>query len=154
MSLLIGAPFHDAHVNYVVTGPGKFGAFAAFIIEVIIAFAMMTMILSTSNHPRLKAYTGTIAGIFVMSFVILSGPISGFSMNPARTIASAIPSGMFRSFWIYMTAPFVGFGLAAFIYKSLYGNVICAKMYHSHSYRCIFDCGYCKHETQEIEFKR
>lgn len=146
MSLLIGNPFHDSHVNYVITEPGKLGVGAAFIIEVFIAFCMMTMVLTTSNHPKLKNYTGAIAGFFVMCFVILSGPISGFSMNPARTLASAVPSGMYPSFWIYMTAPFIGFGIAAFIYKSLHGKVMCAKMHHSDHYRCIFNCGYCKHE--------
>lgn len=148
MALLIGNPFHDSHVNYVTTVPGKFGEMGAFMIEVIIAFIMLTMVLTTSNNPRLKNYTGAIAGFFVMSFVILSGPISGFSMNPARTIASAVPSGMYSSFWIYMTAPFIGFGLAAFIYKSLHGNVICAKMHHSDHYLCIFNCGYCQHQPE------
>lgn len=147
MSFLIGYPFHDSHVNYVTTVPGKFGPAGAFIIEVVIAFCMMTMVLTTSNHPKLRNYTGAIAGFFVMSFVILSGPISGFSMNPARTIASSVPSGIYSSFWIYMTAPFIGFGLAAYIYKSLHGKVICAKMHHSEHYLCIFNCGYCKHET-------
>lgn len=153
MSLLIGKPFSDSQVNYVATVPGKFGATGAFVMEVVIAFCMMTMVLTTSNHPALGRYTGAIAGFFVMSFVILSGPISGFSMNPARTIASAIPSGTYSAFWIYMTAPFIGFGLASYIYTSLQGKVRCAKMHHSDHYLCIFNCGYCEHKDAVVRRK-
>jgi aquaporin Z len=153
MSFLIGCPFHDIHVNYVVTAPGKFGVQGAFVVEVIIAFCMMTMVLTTSNRPGLKNYTGAIAGFFVMIFVILSGPISGFSMNPARTIASAVPSGTYRSFWVYMTAPFIGFGMAAFAYKNIQGKVICAKIHHSNHYQCIFNCGYCSREIANDKTK-
>jgi aquaporin Z len=150
MRLLLGTAFADAHVNYVVTTPGKYGRMTAFTVEIIIAFFMMMMILVTSNNARTAKYTGVIAGFFVMVYVILSGPISGFSMNPARSIASAIPSGHYNSFWIYMTAPFIGMFSAAAIYQYFKGVVHCAKMHHSKFYECIFDCGYCEHDNKSI----
>lgn len=149
MALLLGNGFIDQPVNYVATLPFK-GEKAAFQVEIIIAFLMMTMVLVTSNHSGLSRYTGVIAGIFVMSFVIISGPISGFSMNPARTIASAIPSHMFDSFWIYMAAPFIGMMTATGTYGFFKGRVICCKMHHSPGYTCIFHCGYCKHQNESI----
>jgi aquaporin Z len=145
MSLLLGDAFTSDPVNHVVTAPGKYGSVNAFVIEVIIAFCMMTMILITSNHHRLAKYTGVIAGFLVMGYVILAGPVSGFSMNPARTIASAIPAGNFRSFWIYMTAPFIGMFSSAVLYKILDGKTLCAKLHHHPFYTCIFNCGYCNH---------
>ena len=146
MSFIIGNAFKDPHVNYIVTVPGKYGEVYAFIIEVFIAFCMMTMVLTTSNHPALSKYTGIISGFLVMSYVILSGPISGFSMNPARTIASAVPAMQYTSFWIYMVAPFLGMLSAAELFKRSKGKVICAKFHHSKSYLCIFNCGYCEHK--------
>ena len=145
MTLLLGSAFMDPPVNYVVTAPGKMGVALAFIVELIIAYGMMTMVLTTTNHPRLSKYTGVMAGFFVMSYVILSGPISGFSMNPARTIASAVPSGEYQSFWIYMTAPFMGMLGATEVFRRFRGKAICAKLYHENSYLCIFNCGYCEH---------
>lgn len=153
MRIVLGNAFADAHVNYVITVPGKFGNLVAFGLEVVIAFFMMTMVLVTSNKPKLSKYTGAIAGIFVMTYVIISAPISGFSMNPARTIASAVPAMQFHAFWIYMTAPFIGmFGAAAF-YKRANGAVYCAKIHHSSSYLCIFNCQYCAHSTIAVNDK-
>jgi aquaporin Z len=149
MKNLLGEAFGDSHVNYVVTAPGRHGPLAAFVLEVAIAFAMMTMVLTTANRPKLSKYTGAIAGVFVMTYVIVSGPVSGFSMNPARTIASAIPAQQFPAFWIYMTAPFIGMFAAASFYKRARGAVYCAKMHHSNSYLCIFNCQYCAHTSTE-----
>lgn len=151
MSFLLGSAFKDPHVNYVVTTPGRFGSASAFIIEIFIAFGMMTMVLTTSNHPTLSKYTGAIAGFFVMGYVILSGPVSGFSMNPARTLASALPAMYYTSLWIYMVAPFIGMLTAAEVFRKSKGKAICAKMHHSHSYLCIFNCGYCEHQTTDIK---
>jgi aquaporin Z len=145
MVLVLGEGFTSNPVNYVVTTPGKFGARVAFIVEIAIAFCMMMMVLVTSNNSRLSKYTGLFAGFFVMTYVIVSGPISGFGMNPARSLASAIPAMQFPSFWIYVLAPFIGMLTAAEFYKRVSGAVLCAKMHHSTFYKCIFDCGYCEH---------
>jgi aquaporin Z len=145
MSTLVPDSFRDPHVNYIITAPGKFGVGVAFVLEVFMAFSMMIMVLTTTNHPRYARYTGLIAGMFVASFVILSAPISGFSINPARTIASAIPGMQFPSFWIYMTAPFIGMLGAAEVFTHFKGKAICAKMHHVDTYLCIFNCGYCLH---------
>jgi aquaporin Z len=147
MTLVLGDAFKDLPVNYAITAPGNSGSALAFIAEVTIAFFMMVMVLITTNHTRLSKYTGVIAGFFVMSYVILTGPVSGFGMNPARTMASAVPAMQFPSFWIYMTAPFIGMFSAAALYKRFVGAVICAKMHHSEFYKCIFDCDYCKHQS-------
>ncbi len=146
MRLLLGVSLADSHVNYVITAPGSFGTMTAFFTEVFIAFGMMTMVLVTSNNPNLSKFTGGIAGLMVTCYVIFSGPISGFSMNPARTIASAIAAMQYPSFWIYLTAPFIGMLSAAALYKYFRGVVNCAKLHHSKFYTCIFYCGYGKYD--------
>ena len=113
MALLMGNSLTDPPVNYVVTIPGKYGAMAAAAIEGIIAFIMISMVLFTSADDRLKKYTRIFAACLVCAYVIIAGPISGFGMNPARTLASALPAHIYTSFWVYMVMPFVGMLLAA-----------------------------------------
>jgi aquaporin Z len=116
MAFLLGHPLTDQPVNYATTVPGIHGAAAAAIAEVIIAFVMISMVLFTSNAERHKKKTRVIAGLLVCLNVIFAGPVSGFGMNPARTLASAIPAHTYTAFWIYMTVPFIGMMAAAEFY--------------------------------------
>jgi aquaporin Z len=145
MSLIIGEAFFHPNVNFVVTKPGIKGAVVAFTYEAVMSFIMMLMVLFFSNKQKTAKYTGLIAGAMVTIFIILSAPVSGFSINPARSLASAVPALQFPSFWIYMTAPFLGMIAAGELFIRRLGKPICAKIVHSSSYDCIFDCGYCKH---------
>lgn len=106
--MLVGPP-----VNFAATVPGKGGKWQALYTEFVISFAMMSMILFTSSHRRWKKYTRIIAGAFVCLFVIIAGPISGFGMNPARSFSSALPSGLWTAFWIYLFIPIAGMLAAA-----------------------------------------
>ena len=64
------------------------------------------------------------------------------SMNPARTLASAVPAGVWTGLWVYFTAPPAGMLLAAEAYLRLSGrrSVRTAKLYHDDRKRCIFRC--------------
>jgi len=112
MQLLLGKFLTDPPVNSVVTVPGANGI-AAFFTEFAIAFITMSMVLFTSSHERLKKYTRTLSGCLVCTWVIVAGPISGFGMNPARSLASALPANIWTSFWIYLFTPFAGMLSAA-----------------------------------------
>lgn len=112
MQGIMGDRLVDAPVNSVVTVPGTTGLFPALITELLIAFITMSIVLFTSVHSRLKNYTRIIAAILVCCWVIIAGPISGFGMNPARTLASAIPSNIWTGWWVYMIAPVAGMLLA------------------------------------------
>ena len=113
MRQLMGSILIDAPVNSAVTVPGKFGVGWAIVTELIIAFVTMSMVLFTSNNDKQKKYTRIIAGCLVCTWVIVAGPISGFGMNPARSLASALPANIWSAFWIYLSLPFVGMLLAA-----------------------------------------
>jgi len=140
-SLLSAWVAHPA-VNYVVTAPGNAGIGVAFIAEVVIAFILMTVILQVSNHPRLHKLTGLCAGALIVTYITLEAPISGMSMNPARTFASAVPAHYWVALWIYFTAPVIGMLAAAEVYLRTRGagGVMCAKLHHENPKRCIF-CG-------------
>ncbi|MGV0027675.1 MIP/aquaporin family protein [Phormidesmis priestleyi] len=131
-------------VNYAVTIPGATGVGAAFFAELIISFGLMLMVLVTSNHPKWSRFTGILSGILVATYITIEAPFSGMSMNPARTLASAIPAQNWTAIWVYFTAPVLGMLLAAELYVRLNGRnaVRCAKLHHHNHKRCIFRCGY------------
>jgi aquaporin Z len=82
-------------------------------------------------------------GTLVFLYITFETPLSGMSINPARTFVSALPSGIWTSAWIYFAAPLAGMLLAAEIHHTLVkrARVSCAKWNHDMRYRCIF-CGH------------
>lgn len=143
-STVIGMAMTDPTVNYVVTVPGLSGASIAFVAELAISFGLMLVVLIVSNAKRLNAWTGVFAGLLVATYISIEAPLSGMSMNPARTFASALPAHLWTAFWIYLTAPIIGMLLAAECYVRLKGahRVLCVKLHHHNDKRCIFRCGY------------
>ncbi|MFT3908162.1 MAG: aquaporin [Ferruginibacter sp.] len=123
MQAITGNMLTAAPVNSAVTVPGKYGVHTAAITEFIIAFIMMTMVLSTSSHQHLKKYTRIIAGCMVCAYVIIAGPISGFGMNPARSFASALPAHIWTSFWIYIIMPVAGMMTATECFLLIQGRI-------------------------------
>src|SRR5689334_8194993 len=83
--LLAGLPA-DPSVNFVATLPGPSGAGVAFAAEAVISFGMMLLVLTVSNTPRLMRLTGVCAGVLVAAYITVEAPLSGTSMNPARTL--------------------------------------------------------------------
>ena len=132
----------DPSVNYVLTMPGILGAGPAFIAEAAISFLMMLTVLAMANHRGTSPYTGLAAGVLVAIYIVVEGPVSGMSMNPARTLGPALLAGSFDSFWVYCTAPFLGMLSAAelFVGTSGLARVRCAKLHHAGGVRCIFHC--------------
>lgn len=116
MQQLMGPLLTDAPVTSVVTVPGKLGAAAAALTEFVIAFVTMMMVLFTSHHATLKKYTRIFAACLVCTWVIVAGPVSGFGMNPARSLASAVPTHVWTAFWIYILMPFGGMLTAAEVF--------------------------------------
>jgi aquaporin Z len=140
---LLRDTFRSPPVAYVGTHPGMHGIAAAFVAEFAISALLMTIVLRVSNDDRYAKYTGLCAGLLVALFIAFEAPVSGMSMNPARSFASAFPAGMWRDLWIYCTAPVLGMQAAAALHVVLRGrqSVRCAKLMHSADQRCIH-CGY------------
>jgi len=143
-ALAIGMAIEHPAVNYVVTVPGLDGTWMAFVAEVAISFGLMLVVLIVSNHTKLNAWTGLFAGALVATYIAIEAPLSGMSMNPARSFASALPAHLWTDFWVYLTAPLLGMLLAAECYVRFPGarRVLCAKLHHHNNARCIFRCGY------------
>jgi len=137
MALLLGKVVADPPVRFVATLPAG-GTAAAFATEVVISFALMTLVLTVSNHPRLARFTGLCAGALVAVNITLAAPISGMSMNPARSLGSALPAGLLSDLWIYFTAPPLGMLASAQLWRWRGWRASCAKFHHQNSRRCIF----------------
>jgi aquaporin Z len=139
-ALLVRAMLAHAAVHYAVTRPGTKGVFVAFVAEVVISFILMTVVLTISNRASVARFTGLCAGLLVATFIVFEAPLSGMSMNPARTAGSGFWAHDWTAWWVYFTAPLLGMMLAAEIYLRRKGTsgVFCAKLHHQNHKRCIF----------------
>ncbi len=144
MLVRIGAGMFAAapSVRFAVTMPGMGGVARALAGEFTISFLLMAMVLCASNTRALAPYTGLLAGALVATYITFEAPVSGMSMNPARSFASALAADSWSSLWIYFVAPPLGMLAAGEIYVRLRGvrRVFCAKLNHSGSAPCIFLC--------------
>lgn len=85
----------------------------AFVYELLLTLVLMTVILSVSAGAKEKGITAGLAvGAVVGLEALFAGPVSGASMNPARSLAPAVASGTFDHLWLYLVAPTVGAVLA------------------------------------------
>jgi aquaporin Z len=143
VAALFGSAFTDAPVNYAATMPGAGGPWIAFLAELLISGALMFVILALSGTVRLARFTGYAAGCLVALYITFESPLSGMSMNPARTFASAAPGMHWDNFWIYLCAPLLGMLAGAQLYLLVRGvrRLACAKLLHPADSRCIH-CGY------------
>jgi len=140
----------DPHVNYVATVPGARGLRVALLAELLISFGLMATVLIVSNTERLARFTGLFAGALVAAYITVEAPLSGMSMNPARSFGSAVAAWTWPFLWIYFMAPPLGMLLAAELYVRAKGaqRVLCAKLHHQNDKRCIFHCGYRNREAE------
>ena len=120
MAALIGSPLTENPVHYLITIPGRQGLLGALAAEFIAGFIVMSVVLFSSESQQWSKYTRLFSACLVCVFVITAGPLSGFGMNPARTFASALPSGEWTGWWIYMIVPVLSMLSAAelFLYKN------------------------------------
>jgi aquaporin NIP len=81
----------------------------SFVLEVVLTLLLMFVILSLSTGAKEKGVlTGVVVGAVIALEALFAGPISGASMNPARSLAPAVVSGQIESLWVYLTAPVLG----------------------------------------------
>ena len=128
-------------VRFAVTVPGLLGETGAFAAEVLISLSLMMAVLLFSNRSSLAKFTPFFIGAMYMFYITFESPLSGMSMNPARTFGSAFHAGYWHALWVYFVAPLLGMLLGAEAYIRHYGNdaIFCAKLLHSKDRRCIFE---------------
>jgi len=130
-------------IRYAVTAPGVHGSTVAFIGELTISFVLMSTILVSSNRESLTRYAPYLVGLLYAIFITLEAPLSGMSMNPARSFGPALHVSYWHAIWLYFTAPTLGMLIAAEVFLRARGGVypFCAKLHHANHKRCIFRHG-------------
>jgi aquaporin Z len=131
----------DPSVNYVVTTPNA-GITAAFVAEFTLAFVMASVVMTLNRSARLAPYTGVGAAVLVAVFITMEAPISGMSINPARSFGSALWAQLWSGFWIYLTAPVLGMLAGVELQRlSLARHARpCGKLTHDETIRCFVRC--------------
>src|SRR5262249_7271073 len=138
-SLLLGAPANPA-IRYAATFPGTQGAGVAFIAEVAISFVLMLTVLFATNNTLLSRYTAYFVGALYAIFITLETPLSGMSMNPARSFGSAFRGHYWHALWVYFAAPTLGMLVAAEVFLWVRGGIgsDCTQLYLLDGTSCIF----------------
>lgn len=116
-ALLFG-PGHGAHV------PGT-GPLTAVGTEAFLTFLLMLVIISVATDKRANgAVPGLAIGLIVVVDVLIGGPVTGGSMNPARSLGPALFAGgaALQSYWVYVAGPLVGAVAASRLYEALRGS--------------------------------
>jgi aquaporin Z len=139
---LLGEAFAAPPVSYAATLPGAAGVVVAFAAELVISFGMLFLVLRIAAHPRHAPRAGLVAGALVTLYICVEAPLSGMSMNPARSFASAAPGALWNHLWIYFLAPPLGMCLAAAAFRWREDRPApCAKLVHDPATPCIH-CGH------------
>jgi aquaporin Z len=130
----------DRAVHYAVTAPGRFGSAVAFAAELTISFILMLTVLFVTNRKILAAYTAYFVGVLIAMYYTFEAPFSGMSMNPARSLGSAVHANYWHALWVYLLAPSAGMLAAGELFLRVPGggSPYCAKVHPAHHEPCIF----------------
>lgn len=95
----------------------------SFVWEVVMTAALLVVIVAVATRPHMTIGPAAFAiGGTIALASLVGGPVSGASLNPARSLGPALVSGELDSLWIYLTAPFLGGVLGALMYDALRGE--------------------------------
>jgi aquaporin NIP len=99
------------------------GAGSAFVYELVLTAFLMFVIMAVATDTRAVGAAAAIAiGGTVGLDALFGGPVTGASMNPARSLGPALAAGEWRDFWIYVLAPVSGAAIGAFAYQVVRGD--------------------------------
>jgi aquaporin Z len=140
---ILGPRLADRHVHFATTVPGPYPVYLVWFTEFIMSATMFGAVLFIGGRKGWESRTGLVAASLLVAFIFFASPVSGTSLNPSRSLATAAVSGDWNGIAIYLTAPLMAMLTVAELTR-LSGRLPlmrCAKLVHSAWHRCIF-CGY------------
>ena len=151
--LLVAVWGKYAHsVNNGMTLPGtSYPLWYVFLAEVVITFVLVLSIFIFVSSRRLMHWTPLMTWFLVATMVWLESPISGTSLNPARSFGPALVSRLWQDQWLYFIAPPLGAMVAVGAFRLLgmgESDILTAKLFHVPNFRCIFKNVKVPHRTR------
>lgn len=127
---LLGASAASALLRALFGAPAHLGAtlpigapWQSLVLEIVLTFVLMYVIMGAAVDGRaVKGFAGLAIGGAVGLDAMFGGPISGASMNPARSFGPALLAGTMQHQWVYWAGPIAGAMLAALAYRLLHGG--------------------------------
>lgn len=133
---------YAASVHNGITFPGTaYPLWFVFLAEVSMTFLLVLSIFIFVSSHRLMRWTPLMTCCLMATMVCLGAPISGTSVNPARSFGPALVSWFWQDHWLYWIAPPIGAMAAVGAFRLLYMSkrqILTAKLFHVPHYRCIF----------------
>jgi aquaporin Z len=132
-------------IRYVATMPRRAdfaGLSFAWLGEFFIAFLLVTVVMTVNKLPKLARFTGYFAAALVALYITFEAPVSGMSMNPARSFGSFVWARVWTGWWIYFTAPVLGMLGATELHRTVSTDPhrLCGRLSHCKHTPSIFKC--------------
>jgi aquaporin Z len=89
-------------------------------IEAILTFFLVNAVLNAGISGKATSIAGLAIGLTLTFCILMGGPLTGASLNPARSFGPALVTGHFQDFWVYLVGPFVGGAVAALLYRGVF----------------------------------
>ena len=116
---VIGAPFAHEEVKFATSQPGDAGVAVAFAAEFVISFILMLAVLIALNSRRWSKLVPAIVGVLIALYITFESPLSGMSLNPARSFGSGLTADAWKGMWLYFVSPPLAMLLAAEVYRGM-----------------------------------
>ena len=133
---------YAASVNNGMTLPGTdYSLLFVFSAEICMTFLLVLSISIFLSSRRLMQWTPLMTWLLMTAMVWWGSPISGTSVNPARSFGPALVTGFWQDQWIYYLAPILGSLMAVIVFRQLSmgkRSLLTGKLFHVPNYRCIF----------------
>ena len=119
MVLVLGRFYAHPSVHYATTKPmpQPLGEATAFGAEFIISFLLMLLLLWALQNRKVRNKTGWLTGGLIALYIVIESPYSVMSLNPARTLGTAVAANDYQSVWLYWVAPPAAMWLAAILFR-------------------------------------
>ena len=115
-AVVLKAVLPDAgDLGVTILGEGV-GVGQGLVIEIVLTFFLVNTIFNTAVSGKAGNFAGIAIGLTLIFCILMGGPLTRASFNPARTLGPAIVSGNYADIWLYFVGPFVGAILAALLY--------------------------------------
>jgi aquaporin Z len=136
--LVFGDRLANPGVRFVATLPGRSGAATALLVEAAMAAGLLLGVLALAAHPKRMGLAPLYAGTLVALYILAFGPVTGMSINPARSFGSNLLAGALDVMWVYVLGPVLGMQWAAGRHQGGRRRAACAKLLHEARDPCPF----------------